>query len=209
MTKHLKNYYLFYSFLLFYGLIAVSITQFEEPFDFIRHTMSQLGKPSRNPDFWWLYMIAGVVAGLLLLPFYKSLIVFKNGDPYTDKLLRALIYLGYFSGIALVATATVHADMRLAHKICGGAYFFSLALIVVLASILTYRHPRISNWAFVLLLPSFVLNAMFLYSSGKMAWAEWVTVLLSFLIACYFAFLVLKIRATTDSDSYETTAKTI
>lgn len=194
MPQHFKNYYIHYSFLLFYGGIFFAITQFEEPFDFIHHTMSQLGKPSRNPDFWWAYMVVASISGLALVPFYLNIAKLKNGDLWTDRMITAITYLGVFSGFALLATALVHADYRMPHKICGGIYFFSNALIVLIVCALIPRHPRIHKWTLALAIPCFVLNGMFLYSSGKMAWAEWLTVLFSYLLALYFTWLILRAK---------------
>lgn len=171
--------------ILFYGMVVIAIFTYEHPFSPINTNMSRLGRPSYHTDLYWIYIVACMIGALLQIPYYRSLKMWLNGDKLINLGIRAIMILGYLSCFGLFFCGLFHADLWLEHRIFGGIYFFSDIFIMFLVSVVVWKHPKMDKAIIPVCILSAVLNAYFLQSGGKISWAEWSTVLLSFTVALW------------------------
>lgn len=170
---------------LFYGIVLLAILSYDHGFSFINTNMSRLGRPSYNPDWYWLYTTACLVAGALLVPYYWQLRHLKSEDRMLNSGLILLIAVGFLSCIGLTGVAVFNADHWLSHRIFGGMYFISDVLVMIVAAYVILKHPKLNKAMVLICIASAALDLVFLKSGGKLSWSEWSTVFLSFVLACW------------------------
>jgi hypothetical membrane protein len=169
--------------IVFFVLISISWAHYEKDFSFIHTNISRLGRPSMNPDGYGFMMAACIATNIFMLPYYASLGIWRTGEKHLDLPVLALKALCYLSVVALILLSVLHADLKIPHRISGGVYFISDALMMFLGAWIAWKHPKVFTWLVPFCLTAACMSLLFLYSAGKASWAEWTAVGLNFGIA--------------------------
>ena len=170
---------------LFFGLVGLAFVCFPHPFSLIDTNISRLGRPSMNPDGHHWLLIALFATNVPLFAFYATLRRWALGEPTFDRVLRVVTLLSYVNGVALLLLAIFNADLRIPHRVFGGMHFIGSAIAMLLACWLVQRHPKMDKALVLPCLGSAVCGLIFLASSGKASWAEWTSVVLSYVVAIW------------------------
>ena len=177
----------FLSIAVFYGFMFVAWALYPYDYSLISNNISRLGRPSYNPDGYIWSFIGTVGSALLMLGYYLTLPMWKNGDPKIDRGVNLIMGLGIFGSVCLISLAIFNSDFKLAHKILGASYFTSDVILMLVAIYMVLRHPKVDNALVVVCALSAILDLLYLQSNAKWSWAEWGTVALSYTAAVWLA----------------------
>lgn len=160
---------------IFLFFTSISVYMFPKPWSPTTTFLSDFGNTVLNPKGSWYFNLGCKLTGILIIPFYISLLVWWTGDRWRYALMLSQL-LGIISGVSLVLIGIYPEDFPAEHRFWSYAFFIInfFAMLLVNTSLVAHERysKRVAALAYVFLI--IMLGSFYLY--GGVPVVEWYAV---------------------------------
>ncbi|MFX1572283.1 MAG: DUF998 domain-containing protein [Promethearchaeota archaeon] len=153
----------------------LSLALFPPPFSAFDNWLSDLGNSSYNPNGAVLYNLGCILTGIILFPFFIGLYKWYREDLWYKVLLIVTQFIGSFSGFALIMIGVFSEDFPSPHIYWSNVFFEVNLIVLVLASLTLYFHPKFMKWIALYGIMVAIINLLFVFFINTPI-LEWFTV---------------------------------
>jgi hypothetical protein len=149
--------------LIFVAFTFTSLALYPVPYNPLYNWLSNLGNINLNPLGAVFFNSGCIISGLVLIPFFAGLYIWKPARKWSKILLLLGEILGILGSISLIMVGVYPETSIHQHIFASTGVFGSLFIIVVLLSMALYNNPKfIRGVAYYGLIP-IVVDLSFLY----------------------------------------------
>jgi hypothetical membrane protein len=176
---------------IFTILVAISIGLYPD-FSFIDNHMSALGSSSGNPNGYLYFIVACIITGVLLFPYFFGLRRWRTDDKILNVCLYIVIGIGFIASFGIIMQAIYRTDFWPAHFYWSAVHWAGDALLLMVAPFVMLRHEKFYKPIILVGIVATVFNVYYIATIGQDAWVEWITAISSLVFAALIAINMVK-----------------
>ena len=167
---------------IFSILVWVSII-FYPDFSFIDHHMSSLGSSGGNPEGFIYFVVACIITGALLVPFFIGLFRWRTDSKLFNVSLYVVIGIGFVACFGIIMQAIYRADFGTEHFYYSAVHWVADMFLLMVAPIALLLHKQYYKPISIVGVIATVFNIYYIVTWGHDAWIEWITAISTLLFA--------------------------
>ncbi len=134
------------AFIVFTLFTFTSTFLYPTPYTPLYDWLSNLGNINFNPMGAMFFNWGCIITGVIMIPFFIGLYIWKPLKKWSKILLVIGIILGIFASISLIGVGVFPETHIKQHVMAAAGVFGSLFIIIILLSISLFKHPKFMHY---------------------------------------------------------------
>ncbi len=128
--------------ILFTVFTFTSLALYPTPYNPLYAWLSNLGNIYLNPSGAIFFNLGCILSGIIMIPFFAGLYVWKPIKKLSKILLILGMLLGIYASVSLIMVGVFPETHLQQHLLAAAGVFGSLFIIIILLSVALFNHPK-------------------------------------------------------------------
>ncbi len=145
--------------------------------------MSALGGEGNNPQGYMYFVVACIITGALLVPYFIGLFRWRTKSTLFNISLYIVIGFGFIASFGIIMQAIYRIDFYTPHMIYSGVHWLADMFLLMVAPFAMLFHKQYYKPISIVGVIATIFNIYYMVTLAQDAWVEWITAISTLLFA--------------------------